>query len=378
LQPQDYVAVVSFASVVKVEQPSTQDRAKAITAIRGLQAAGNTALYEAVAQSATLAAGAVVPRRAVVLLTDGENFGPVTGTSREGSITTAAQVGGAPFYTVGVGTTVDAAYLADLVGKTGGRTFQASGAEEIPRVYEAIQQLLRSQLAIRFLSTADSAESARTVDVTLTDALTGASASFHRDYQSRRAAATPTAAPTAGSVATFATETPVVSTTTETTSGGRGGGQYEIVLPLVVLAGLLVLGAAVYIRRRGSAPEVGGLVEAGSSPWPSRGPRSSAAERRAVRLLLVAGAPEDTAGEIELREIPITLGTSKKCDIRLPEADGVGEVHARLWLKDGTPVLHHLAPGRQTLVDGSPVEWASLRPRSILQIGPYQYRISPD
>lgn len=378
LQPQDYVAVVSFATAVTVEQTATQDHVKAITAVKGLQAGGNTALYEAVVQSAILASQAAVPRRAVVLLTDGENFGATTGASRQGSIAAAATANGLPFYTVGVGATVDAAYLSELVAKTGGRTFQASGAEQISQVYESIQVLLRSQLVVRFVSTADAAAASRSVDIAVSDTLSGAGGAFHRDYQSRRAAASVTASPALSPVTPRPAESPGASSTVTSTTKDEGEASSLLWLPLLVFVGLAASGTVLYFQRARQKKQRSGLVDGGSTAWPPRERGVVAPGRSSVRLFALGSATEEGPQLIEVSAVPMTLGSSPDCDVRLPAAEGVGAMHARLWLKDGTAVVHHLAPDTLTVVDGGPIEWASLRSGSILRIGPYQYQVAGD
>jgi hypothetical protein len=272
---------------------------------------------------------------------------------------------------------VDAAYLAELAAQTGGRTFQASGADQISQVYQAVQLLLRSQLAISFVSTADPVGASRTVDVAVTDAVSGASGTFHRDYQTRRAAATVTTEATPAPATPGGTVAPDVSPAASTTTNEGGSGYSLFLLPLLVALGLVAAGSVLYLQLLRSKERRGGLVEAGSTPWPPADGHTGTRERGLVRLLPLAPTAEG-AETIEVSTTPLTLGSSPGCDIRLPDAEGLGAVHARLWLKDGTPVVHHLAVGKLTIVDGSPADWASLRPGSILQVGPYRYRVADD
>jgi VWFA-related protein len=73
LGPNDEAAIVAFNATVTPVVPFTNDRAKLTNGIAGLQAGGGTALFEAV-QAATYAARSTTsPRRAVVILSDGQN-----------------------------------------------------------------------------------------------------------------------------------------------------------------------------------------------------------------------------------------------------------------------------------------------------------------
>ena len=76
LGPNDQAAVMTFSNTVQVVQPFTNDRAALTAAIDGIQAAGNTALYDAVVSAAGTAPGGV--QRAIVLLSDGLDAGGVS------------------------------------------------------------------------------------------------------------------------------------------------------------------------------------------------------------------------------------------------------------------------------------------------------------
>src|SRR5688500_8161197 len=72
LGPSDQVAVLPFNTTARIVQPLTNDKARALAAVGALAAAGDTAIYDAVASAAQLLATADPGmRRAIVLLTDG-------------------------------------------------------------------------------------------------------------------------------------------------------------------------------------------------------------------------------------------------------------------------------------------------------------------
>lgn len=149
LVPADAAAVVSFADEVRVEQTLSSDKAALTGAISRLRAGGNTALYDAVAESARIAADTGFPRRAVVLLSDGQDFGSRSKLNREQSLAVASDAASL-FYVVGVGPEIDRASLEELATRSKGRFFQAAGASEVPAVYASLEELLRSQFVITF------------------------------------------------------------------------------------------------------------------------------------------------------------------------------------------------------------------------------------
>ena len=74
-------------------------------------------------------------------------------------------------------------------------------------------------------------------------------------------------------------------------------------------------------------------------------------------------------------EKPVTIGTGDNCDIKLPEAAGIAEEHARLWWRDGRLMLHHIAPDLVTFVGSSKIIWTTLEDGDEAAIGPYILRI---
>jgi Ca-activated chloride channel family protein len=73
LRPQDEASVITFSTDVQQVIGFTSDKDAVIDAIQGLNASGNTALYNALFQSVDLMSQASAQRRLVVLMTDGAN-----------------------------------------------------------------------------------------------------------------------------------------------------------------------------------------------------------------------------------------------------------------------------------------------------------------
>ncbi len=143
----DTVAVASFSEDVAVVQDFTGDREAVFAALEGLQAGGNTALYEAATLSAAKAAEATSQRRAIILLSDGLDYGGQSAVSRDDSLA-QVQASGVPFFTVGLGSDIDRDYLSALSGGTGGRFLETPTPEGLTQLYADIGSFLRSQYII--------------------------------------------------------------------------------------------------------------------------------------------------------------------------------------------------------------------------------------
>lgn len=149
LAPEDRVALVTFSTSVDVVQGFTTDRAAINAAIDGVNATGVTALYEATEAAAVMIASAPSPRRAVILLSDGAQDGVSTGATAESAIGAAAGIG-VPFFVVGEGDSVDAAYLGALAERTNGRYLEAPDPGALADLYASVGRLLRSQYIVTF------------------------------------------------------------------------------------------------------------------------------------------------------------------------------------------------------------------------------------
>ncbi|MEX2159362.1 MAG: VWA domain-containing protein [Dehalococcoidia bacterium] len=145
LAPQDRIAIVAFGTTVENALPFTQDRAAANAAIDGLVADGSTALFQGTVDSIRLAASGENGRRAVVLLSDGLDFG--SSISLEAAIATG-QAGGVPVFAIGLGEELDRAYLGQLAEATGGQFAETPSPEGLAALYQQVGELLRGQYII--------------------------------------------------------------------------------------------------------------------------------------------------------------------------------------------------------------------------------------
>lgn len=147
LRPVDEVAVIDFDSGYRVIQPFTSDFAAARSAVAGLTAGGVTSLYDAAYAGAEIAINeARNPRRFVVLVTDGHEYG---GLSTHGA-NDAIQLGtanGVPFFAIGFGS-VYAPYLQNLGNNSGGQTYILPSSAQLSQIFDFISSYLRSQYIV--------------------------------------------------------------------------------------------------------------------------------------------------------------------------------------------------------------------------------------
>jgi len=349
----DWAAVLAFADEVRVEQPLTQDKTALVDAVSRLRAGGNTALYDAVAESAAVAAASGVARRAVVLLSDGEEFGSRSRLSREGSLAAASEAASL-FYVVGVGPEIDQAYLEELATRSGSRLFRVAGPSEIPAVYASLEQLLRSQYVVTFHASSPAPLQERSVKILLTKGTSAGTA--ERAYRSLRPPPPPPS------------PIPTLEPEAAATKASRGSFPIAVlVVPMCLVATLTGIGAARWLLRR----RVAGGALSGKRTLARTAYEAPDAPSKAI--VVVTSGPSEGL-RFELAEEPVTIGSGNRCAIRLPAAPGLAEQHARMWWRDGRLMLHHIASGHVTTLAGRSVVWAAVEDGDEVSVGPYVLR----
>lgn len=347
LSPIDQVGVVMFSDVVTTVQPMTTDRGAAAAAIGRVQIENATNLYDAVVDSQRLAASSQINRRVVILLTDGIDSIENHRFGRDESLALAER-GGTPFYVVGVGTDLDRPYLEDLARRSRGRYFHAAGRADVPDVYAEIENALRSHFAVTIRSNAPAAIQDRFLAIEVEQR--GASGATRFDYRSNRPPPRADSGPLSN--------------------------------PLVWAGGLVLIGGVVGVvvmrRRRRLPAAVGGRL-GGDSELIRPGALSPGVQQAVALLSLVrAPAGERDAGGVPNRfqvgNAPVLIGWGEGCGIRFARSPDVAAEHARVWLRDGRLMIHHLASGQKTVVADKPVTWASLSKNDEITIGPYGLR----
>lgn len=167
LRPVDVASVVDFDSRVEVVQGLTGDLAALRTAIRRPTAGGSTALYNALyvalreLDRQTAGSDAQLRRRAIVLLSDGEDTSSLM-TFEE--VLEATVRSGTAVYAIGLGSGWGAPgasrsermgqyNLRRLAQQTGGRAFFPLQAHELRSVYREILDELSNQYTLAYEST---------------------------------------------------------------------------------------------------------------------------------------------------------------------------------------------------------------------------------
>jgi hypothetical protein len=67
-----------------------------------------------------------------------------------------------------------------------------------------------------------------------------------------------------------------------------------------------------------------------------------------------------------------SIGSDMQCDVRLPPADDVAGEHARLTVRRGRVLFHHLAAGSDSYINGERAVWAVLEPGDTVRMGSYR------
>jgi VWFA-related protein len=361
LLPRDGAIVISFADGVSPPSPLTADKQALAATLHGLQSVGSTALYDAVVAGSQAAKTAPLPRKVVVLLTDGQESGNRSAASMEQSLNEAAAAG-VPFFAIGVGEGINIPYLQDLANRTGGQFLAAPAPADIPAVYDRIGIMLRSQYVVRVTLAAPA--DGGTSNLRLTASAGGASASGSARFARPGVPSTPTLTPR--------------PTPEATATPGGGGGPSIVLFALAGGIGVLLVGGGVLgtrrIRRRRLLATASGPTKASRSYTPPPVATWTGPAAPSGRLTVVDGPAKGKS--VPLGEDAVTLGSDADCKLSLADPDGrVAGRHARIWLREGHFMLHHLAGGRYaTVVGENSLKWAVLEDGDEIVIGPHRLR----
>ena len=148
LGPADTAAVISFADQANVVQEFTGDRGALNRAIDGLQAGGDTALYDAVVRGALLSAALPQARRVILLVTDGDD---TRSTAKVDDALRGVAAGRSLTYAIGLGNDVNHNVLDRITQAAGtGQSFYPGDPSDLDGIFQSILDQLRQTYVLRY------------------------------------------------------------------------------------------------------------------------------------------------------------------------------------------------------------------------------------
>lgn len=160
LRDRDRAMLVEFDSSVTLLQDFTNDPNKMARQIRKLQAAGGTALYDAIAMTCDEKLIRETGRKAIIIVSDGEDFSSRTDLRqalemalRAESTIFSISISKGGLFGTGDDTEEGDRILRQLAQETGGKVFFPIQAEDLDEAFRQINQELRSQYNLGYLST---------------------------------------------------------------------------------------------------------------------------------------------------------------------------------------------------------------------------------
>ncbi len=159
LQPQDRLAILTFANRPQVESRFTKDTGMLARALAGLEATGTTALYDSLVYSLSYFDG-ISGQKALLLLSDGKDENSTF--SFESALETA-QRSGVTIYAIGLKRAArdrnTRRVLERIAEETGGQAFLIEDVDELDAVYDQIERELRNRYLLTYQSTSTKPDS---------------------------------------------------------------------------------------------------------------------------------------------------------------------------------------------------------------------------
>jgi len=171
LRPEDRALVIDFNDRVFLLEDLTADRERLKRAIVSTEALGGTALYD-VLHAAYRKIGTIEGRKAIVLLSDGEDTASQFGFER---VIEEAKSNPAIIYAIGLGGEGGGprrSVLKELSSTTGGRAYFVKTAAQLADVYRQIAEELRAQYSVAY-STANEVWDGRWIKLEIESARQG-------------------------------------------------------------------------------------------------------------------------------------------------------------------------------------------------------------
>lgn len=146
----DPVAIVTFDNKARLVLDFTTDKTLLTDTITNLRYGGQTALYDGAALAVATAAKAPTTRRAVIILSDGQEY-RASLSERNGPLDSALQIG-VPVYTIGEGFGFDRSFMQGLADGTVGQFYESPTPEQLNEIYSGLARTFRSQYIITMTS----------------------------------------------------------------------------------------------------------------------------------------------------------------------------------------------------------------------------------
>ena len=134
LMEDDQAAVIGFTSSTRVIQDFTTDKEELKDAIDQVRASGGTYIFRSLQKALDMLRDTSTTKRAIVLLTDGET----ADGNLFSSVVSEANDLNVPIYPVGLGSNLNFEQLRSLADETRGVFGEASKAEDLERVFQAV------------------------------------------------------------------------------------------------------------------------------------------------------------------------------------------------------------------------------------------------
>ena len=346
LQPNDEVTVLSFSDDRNVIADFSQDFASVEGQLANLTPFGDTALYSAVGDAAQRMAERPAARRVIIMLSDGAEFG-ISDISRDKAIEAAA-AGGTPFYVIGLGPTIDTAFLQELADASGGAFFSAPSSDQLADQFAEIAELLRSEyvVTVDFAGTGLGGDTSAVVRASAGDRNGEVTINLALPEIPVAPQPRPTQEGRVPNIPEPVQEEPVVEP--------EGGSSAGMIIGVLVLVGL-ALGAWVLLRRRRNRrPE--GYVFGGAPVFTPRDAPADPVSRSAPAALLHL----DSGEEFPVQGVA-TIGIDPECTFRLPLTRAeFGNAELRVSFANQRYTIRDAAPRSRMRVNGRPVEWSFL------------------
>jgi Ca-activated chloride channel homolog len=152
--PEDEYSLVSFNDFAELQLDRTRDSEMLLAQFGGIRPQGNTALYDAVALAVETVARSQYAKRALLVISDGEDN---RSRSTFGQLRKKFQEAGVTVYTILIGPLLPrsngGAVMKQLASASGGKSFFPSNEEAMSGAFEQIALELRHQYSVGYAST---------------------------------------------------------------------------------------------------------------------------------------------------------------------------------------------------------------------------------